>query len=254
MRRRPILLLLLIFPVLSAPVFAESLKDALNHEYQKHLLALRPPFTSGDQKFDSTGRPLAQPEGKWLLYGGIFVEKINVSSKSLRVEGRRIGFGEDKNNQPVAFTLGKRVRIEIQLDQPLHSPDEARALLDRVFFPESAGRQHAQPELRRADFNPADATIYKAGKDGVQYPHAKYTPEPDFSEQARRARYQGTAILNVIVDQTGKIARVRLERALGAGLDENAMETIKDWRFDPATREGQPVAVEMKIEVSFALH
>jgi TonB family protein len=245
-------LFLLLLSALATPAFAADLKGELNHQYKKHVLALRSPFTSGDQKFDSKGQPLSQPQGKWLSYGGVSVEKIGISSRSLRVEGRHLAIGVFKDH-PAAF-LGKPVRIEIELDQPLQSLDDAHALLDSVFFPESEGMQHAQPEIRRADFNPADAAIYKAGKDGVQYPHPKYTPEPDFSEQARRARHQGTVILNVIVDQTGRIARVRLERALGAGLDENAMQTIKDWRFDPAMRDGQPVAVEMKVEVSFQLH
>src|SRR6478609_7040413 len=89
MIRRPVFLLLLIFPALAAPAFADSLKDALNQQHKKHVLALRSPFSSGDQKFDSTGKPLSLPEGKWLLYGGLYVDKIGLSSKQLRIEGRR---------------------------------------------------------------------------------------------------------------------------------------------------------------------
>ena len=61
-------------------------------------------------------------------------------------------------------------------------------------------------------------------------------------------------VLNIVIDKAGKIARIRLERALDMGLDENAMEGVKRWRFNPATRNGQPVAVEMNIEVSFNLY
>ncbi|HEX4604250.1 MAG TPA: energy transducer TonB, partial [Candidatus Angelobacter sp.] len=81
-----------------------------------------------------------------------------------------------------------------------------------------------------------------------------YTPEPEFSEEARRAKFQGSVVLSIIVDETGHISRVRLERPLGKGLDENAMEGVKTWRFDPAKRNGQPVAMEMRIEVSFNLY
>ena len=72
--------------------------------------------------------------------------------------------------------------------------------------------------------------------------------------QARNAKYQGTVVLKIVIDKAGKISRIRLERALRMGLDETAMEEVKRWRFNPATRNGQPVAVEMNIEVSFNLY
>lgn len=114
--------------------------------------------------------------------------------------------------------------------------------------------EHAKPEFRRADFRLRDEPIYQAGKDDTKFPKAIYTPEPDFSERARRARFQGTVIVNVIVDKTGNVARVRLERALGDGLDENAMEEVRSWRFTPATRNGEPVAVATSVEVDFRLY
>ena len=60
--------------------------------------------------------------------------------------------------------------------------------------------------------------------------------------------------MTVVVNKTGNIVRIKLARAVGKGLDENAMEELKTWRFEPATREGQPVAVEMNIEVAFNLY
>jgi TonB family protein len=253
MRRNFILLLLV--PALAAPAFADGVKDTLNHQYKKHVLALRSPFASGtDQKFDSSGNPLSHPDGKWLLYGGIFVEKIDLSSKNLRLEGPRIGFGQDKKGKQLLIAMEKRVRVDIELDQPLHSPDEAKALLERVFFPESETMQHARPELRRADFNLASTAVYHIEKGKVKAPKATYTPEPGYSDAARQARYQGTMILDIIIDESGNIAQVRVVRALGMGLDENAMEMIRTWRFDPATRNGEPIPVEMQIEVSFNLY
>jgi outer membrane biosynthesis protein TonB len=57
-----------------------------------------------------------------------------------------------------------------------------------------------------------------------------------------------------VVSETGNIVRIKLQRFLGKGLDENAMEELKLWRFDPATRQGKPVAVEMNIEVAYHLY
>lgn len=262
MTRKTIFCLLVLFLIQAA--HADSVKDALNHQYKNHILALRSPFTARDQKFDSAGQPLnASPKGSWLLYGGILVKKLSLSPDTLRLEGRR-----------AASYIDKSQRIEIHLDQPLNSLDDAQTILNRVFFLEGDAAKHSSPELRRADDNTPDDQIFRVSKqafrrpgdnapeavadgdkEGIVFPpKPTYTPEPEFSEQARHAKYQGTVVLNIVIDKAGKISRIRLERALGMGLDENAMEEVKRWRFNPATHNGQPVAVEMNIEVSFNLY
>ena len=61
-------------------------------------------------------------------------------------------------------------------------------------------------------------------------------------------------VLQIVVTKKGDVVRVRLVRALGMGLDQNAMEGVERWRFSPATRNGQPVAVTLNIEVAFNLY
>jgi TonB family protein len=256
MNRKAGVLLLALFFSHIGPAHADSVKDALNHKFKKQVLALRSPWTHGDQKFDSAGQPVnGRPKGPWLFYGGILVQKLDLSSDALRLEGPRVVFSANKKKgKPVPIALGKAVRVEIHLDQPLKSLDEAQVVLDRVFFSEGDTLEHARPEFRRSDDSTADEEIYRVNKDDTLPPRATYTPEPEFSEAARQARFQGTVVLNVVVDKTGNVTRIRLERALGYGLDENAMEGVKTWRFQPATRNGQPVAVEMNIEYSFNLY
>ena len=254
MTRKALICFLALFLIQAAR--AQSLKDALSHKYKNQILALRSPFTARDQKFDSAGQPLnARPTGSWLLYGGIFVEKLNLSADTLRLQGHRASsYLDKKGGKLMLVTYDKVRRIEIHLDQPLNSLDEAQAVLNRVFFLEGDATEHIKPEFRRADDNTPTTEIYHVGKDGASIPRPTYTPEPEFSEQARHAKYQGTVVLNIVIDKAGKISRIRLERALGMGLDENAMEEVKRWRFNPATRNGQPVVVEMNIEVSFNLY
>jgi TonB family protein len=247
--------LLICFFFVHLAARAESIKDALNHKYKKQVLALRSPFTQGTQKFDSQGQPMeAPPKGPWLLYGGIHIDKLNLSADTLSLEGPRIGFSGEKNGKPSAISLSKTVHIEIHLDQPLKSADEGEAILNRVFFLDGDSKEHANPEFRRADAIASTEPIYKIKQDEVLPPHATYTPVPRFSEAARHAKFQGTVILQIVVDKTGHVAKIRLERALGYDLDDNAMEGVKVWRFDPATQNGQPVAVVMNIEVSFNLY
>jgi TonB family protein len=251
-RKSCLLVVCLFLAQLSA--HADNIKDALSQKYKKQVLALRSPFTHGTQKFDSSGQPMeARPKGPWLLYGGIYIEKLNLSPDTLSLEGPRIAFSGEKNGKPVAISLSKTVHVEIHLDQPLKSTEEAEILLNRIFFLDDDNKDHAKPEYRRSDDSTAGEQIYKVS-DSVRAPHATYTPEPVFSEAARKAKFQGTVILQIVVDKTGHVARIRLERALGYDLDDNAMEGVRVWRFDPATKDGQPVAVEMKIEVSFNLY
>ena len=95
--------------------------------------------------------------------------------------------------------------------------------------------------------------IYSLGDVGVTAPVAKFTPEPDFSEEARKAKYQGTVILSAIIGPDGRPRNLHIVRSLGMGLDEKAMEKAKTWLFEPGKKNGQPVSVAMTLEVDFRL-
>ncbi|HYX53414.1 MAG TPA: TonB family protein [Candidatus Limnocylindrales bacterium] len=89
---------------------------------------------------------------------------------------------------------------------------------------------------------------------GVSAPRAIYTPEPEFSEEARKSKYQGVVVLEIVVGADGRVRDPRVVRSLGMGLDEKAKEAVRNWKFDPAKMNGRPVAVEMAVEVSFNLY
>jgi len=77
--------------------------------------------------------------------------------------------------------------------------------------------------------------------------------EPEFSEEARRAKYQGTVLLTIEVGEDGQPHRLRILRGLGLGLDEKAIEAVSRWKFKPAQRNGHPVRAAATIEVNFRL-
>ena len=235
---------------------AQGLKDALDQKYKNKLLALRTPFSSGDQKFDSDGHLLSDPaHGAWLVYGGIYVEKLDLSADTLRVEGPRGDLSDIKRNgKPILITFSKPVEIEIHLLQPINSLDDAETVLGRVFFLGNDAAEHAKPEFRRAKSSTSADTIYHIGQDHTKFPRPLHTPAPDFSREAQKAKYQATVLMTIVVDKSGNIDRIRLDRAAGMDLDNEAVEKVKTWRFEAATRNGQRVAVEMPIEVSFNLY
>ena len=87
----------------------------------------------------------------------------------------------------------------------------------------------------------------------VSAPIPIYKPEPAYSEEARKAKYQGTVVLWIVVDAQGNVADCRVVKPLGLGLDEKALEGVKVWKFKPAMRNGTPVPVRVIVEVSFRL-
>jgi len=89
---------------------------------------------------------------------------------------------------------------------------------------------------------------------GVSPPVAIYKPDPEFSEEARKAKYQGVCLLGLVVGTDGRPRNIRVLSSLGMGLDEKAIEAVKNWKFEPAMKEGHPVNVEIAVEVEFHLY
>ncbi len=95
--------------------------------------------------------------------------------------------------------------------------------------------------------------LYHVGG-GVSAPQLVFAPDPEFSDEARRAKYQGVCVVSLIVDAQGNPQRVQVVRHLGMGLDEKAVEAVRQYKFKPATLQGKPVPVEVNIEVNFRIY
>jgi TonB family protein len=100
----------------------------------------------------------------------------------------------------------------------------------------------------------AGGGLYHVGG-GVSAPVPLFQPEAEFSDEARRAKYQGVCIIGLIVDAQGNPQNVHVVRALGMGLDEKAMEAVRKYKFKPAMKDGKtPVPVFVNVEVNFRLY
>jgi TonB family protein len=103
-------------------------------------------------------------------------------------------------------------------------------------------------------YQDAPGTIYKIGGD-VTAPVVIHSAEARFSEKARRAKYQGVCLISLVVDAQGNPQNVHVARALGMGLDKNAVEAVRQYKFKPALKNGRtPVPVAITIEVDFRLY
>jgi TonB family protein len=102
--------------------------------------------------------------------------------------------------------------------------------------------QHSIPKLSRA------------GLDGVSSPRCVYCPQPSYTNPARGARIEGTALFDVVVSAEGLVTDATILRGLPFGLNEASMSTIRNWKFKPSTLEGKPITAMVQIEVTFHLY
>jgi periplasmic protein TonB len=89
---------------------------------------------------------------------------------------------------------------------------------------------------------------------GVAAPQLIYAVDPEFSDEARRAKFQGVCVVSLVVDAKGNPQRVQVIRHLGMGLDQKAISAVKQYKFKPATLQGRPVPVEVNVEVNFRIY
>jgi periplasmic protein TonB len=95
--------------------------------------------------------------------------------------------------------------------------------------------------------------VFRVGG-GVSAPKEIFAPEPEYSEEARKVKQMGVVVLRLVVGPDGLPRDIQVVRTLGLGLDEKAIEAVKKWRFEPARKDGKPVAVAVNIEVNFHLY
>jgi TonB family protein len=116
-------------------------------------------------------------------------------------------------------------------------------------------QQFAQPQ--KSQFNHSDLMDTSAVENigpGYSAPVPMKIVAPKFSDEARTAKYQGICVLSLVVDTEGMPRNIRVKRALGMGLDEKAIEAVKQYRFKPAIKDGKPVMVNVTVEVNFKLY
>lgn len=284
MKTAAILMLLLGALCSTLAVADADLENALTREYKDKVLILRHPVHGDSLRFNSAGELLTPgQEEPWTVDGAIVISDVQVTAKTLTVKGNRRWYGFDQRNRrllPAKTKWKDKIKIEVGLDTPLNDVAAAGAILDRVFVrneqeliavvPEywrpflakyygfgdvakAAGETTASENARRQ--------IVKLDPKTVKHPEAVFTPAPDLLDSDTRsipdvADYviRGVVVLDVVIDSTGKVLDPRIVRPVGFGLDEKAIAAVRNWKFKPATRNGEPVAVEMGLEVQFNIN
>ena len=96
-------------------------------------------------------------------------------------------------------------------------------------------------------------SVYEVGN-GVTAPKPVYTPSPEYSEKARKKKINGIVIVAMIVTAEGQVRDLKVIKSVDEGLDRQALAAVRAWKFEPATKDGKPVAVHLRTEVNFRLY
>jgi TonB family protein len=141
-------------------------------------------------------------------------------------------------------------------DLARQEPDAALFAIPEEYklFKETVQQPLAQGSGAPDGAPPATTGIAQAGLGGVTAPRCVYCPQPSYSEEARKAKIAGIVVLKIVVTADGRAENVQIVKGPGAGLERQAMEAVKNWRFKPANGpEGTPVACQVAIEISFKI-
>lgn len=95
--------------------------------------------------------------------------------------------------------------------------------------------------------------VYEVGN-GVKAPKGVYMPNPEYAESARKKKINGNVALAMIVTAEGKVRDLKIIKSLDKDLDKQAFAAVSTWKFEPASKDGKPVAVHLSTEVTFRLY
>ena len=271
----------------------DGIEQHLRDQYVGKTLILRNFYSGKKLVYDSAGQLARDAKhGDWTIDGAVQLDKVRISADSLTIECKRLRLRAAESFRPTLHDAGY-VRIEVKLGPQITTLDAAQGVLEKIFltskdtFAEQipdywqpcvlAGLGAQEPKIySHCRFSPeflaipgvsappdriqdlanafpvAKPDVLSIGH-GVTPPRATHSPDPSFTDEASGAKYQGAIGLLIVVDQTGGVRNIRVALPIGFGLDRQAVETVSQWRFEPARKDGQPVSVELVVKVDFRL-
>jgi len=120
------------------------------------------------------------------------------------------------------------------------------------FAPRESFHAMTKRDTSQFDADTTEPTSFK--RQGIEPPRCSYMPNPEFTDAARAVKFNGTLIVEAIVTKRGTLEEARISRGLPYGLNQNSLRTLKNWKCEPATKNGVPLAVVVPFEVTFRLY
>jgi TonB family protein len=247
------------------------IEKELRKTYDNYALSLKIPYASENLHFDSKGQFVgSSPLGVWTTSGILQVGKIVLKPNVLQINGNRILVAlraSQGSSILVPIVTARSVHITIELESTTSNIDQLNQVIERVFQKQDTRKRIAAywrpvPEDQASATFPAGAQVTGMLEGnrpvygrlaGIVPPKPVHMEAPTFTQSAREKRLQGTAVVSVVVNEKGLPEILEVTKDPGEGLDIQSLLTVAEWRFRPATLNGQPVAVQISVEVSFRL-
>jgi TonB family protein len=269
----------------ASPVWAgDDVEQTLKAEFQDKVLTLRHPYKGDRLTFQPDGGLMGVANlGPWTIDSQVSILDIKLHDNELRIHGRRVFLVFDAEAKPYRDVLNllsessspdrekmekyfESQQVEIEIGLPSDQPglDEASKALNAAFLAPGESMAGVVPDFWRDYFDqqegrprtppPSSEAMFSVKPPSGTMPRAIHSPEPEYSDEARRAKYQGTMTVSIVADASGATRDVQVVKPLGMGLDEKAVESVRNWTFEPAKKDGAPVSIQLMIEVDFHLY
>lgn len=237
-------------------------------QLQGRVVLLRGRYDGPRLRFDAQGHLEGQADQLPFGLSALRLDKVKVTDSEVRIDATREGleFPITASKPGVdTWPWDRSDTVKILIAWNPAQPDELRTAIGNIFAAELDAELAKdapacwQPWLLSRQNNQQvlpPETTYPGARlpgSGVTAPKLLYAANPGFSAAALELHYQGIAVIGLIVDATGKPQEVHIVRALGMGLDEEAVAAVEQYRFAPAKFEGKPVAVQINVEVDFRM-
>jgi len=274
--RSPVIVICAIFVMLVAPLHAQRIETALKARLVHQPLYLRGQWGDDQLNFDSEGHLLGTSDGVPFTVSGVEIKSLALDGRGLMLEGKRMGLVFHKD----AIIRRKLEDVRIQIEAPANG--DYTTALDRIFTDTLAdfvpalpsywqvyGRSHFLPvsdtvanakalEDEAKDLPPgtSDAngsTKPKAVGHNVVPPKVLFEKKPQLNQYAKKLRLSGQALVYLQVDTQGNPTHIRILQPVGAGLDEEAVKAVAQYKFQPAEDNGLPITIEMNIDIHFRI-
>ena len=243
--------------------------------YIGHLLSLKSPSVADHLHFKPDGQLAGSLiPGPWTTSGIFQVIKVAIKANHLELEGDRvvIGWRVDQTPTLLPVVTGRKVRVTLESDVPIADVGQVTQMLVRVFDKGNIDNRIAnywkpnpaaieffgKPVKSRAPEEvlgvlEGDRIVRGSSYGAVNPPRPLYDPDPEYTNEGKSKRVEGTTILRMVVNENGLPEIIEIAKSLGGGLDVRALEAVSTWRFAPATMKGKPVPVMISVEMSFRL-
>ena len=261
--------LLLILPL---ALQAQSTEDALKLRLVHKPLYLQHSWGGDKLHFDGAGGIVGTVSLVSFTLCGLEVDSVKLKGNELQLTAHRVGlefFNKVPTRVPLQVRAGlgfstKNEEMKLTIDAPAgtnYGPaldamftDKLADLVPRMPVEwQSFAKANLLDDPSPEPVKPPAAHGSRREGEGMTAPRVVFAPEPQYSEAARVLRRSGTVLVYLQVDKAGLPVQIRILKPIGLGLDEAAVASVRAYKFEPAKENGEPVVVEMNVDVNFQI-